>query len=178
MNPLLLSWITKNFVKALPYLLIVGILWYGIHTLQVYEFNKGAASVQQKWDAEKTKHREEVLVLKGKLLAQEMNHRDETQRISHVLVEAQKQYTSALNQLSTDYKRRLLLSAQRSGVYHHQAEGGTVECGSLADHAGKLDTTLEEGRSLVGELRTTLELRDTQIKSLGNQIKSDRKLLE
>lgn len=172
-------WLTAgNALKALPYVLVVGFLLYGAHLIRVADFDRGAASVQKQWDVSEQAKAKEIAKVKAELFEEQIDHILNTAKISHDLSDATKKHEIAMSQLTADFEHRLLLSADRAKFYQRQAEGGAVECRSLADHAGKLDTTLEEGRGLVQELRSTLGLRDTQVKLLGDQIKNDRKLLE
>jgi hypothetical protein len=177
MIPLPLWFNIGNLLKVLPYVLVGILVLYGIHLIRVADFERGAASVQKKWDEAELERSKEIIEVKAELFDKQLDHIIETAVISNELINAKKKHDIAVSNLTADYERRLLLSADRAKFYQRQAEGGSAECGSLANHAGKLDTTLEEGRSLVTELRTTLELRDTQIKGLGDQIKNDRELL-
>lgn len=178
MIPLPIWFTMKNVMRVLPALVVIGLVLYGIHLVREADFQRGAASVQVKWDAQENERKKQILVLQGKMLHQKTIHEEETQKLTHELTNAQRHYEKVIDDLAADYRKRLLLSEERTTIYRRQANSGPVECGNLASHASKLDSTLEEGRSLVAELRTTLELRDQQVKSLGGQLVSDRKLFE
>lgn len=90
---------------------------------------------------------------------------------------AQQRAEDSLRTQRSMYERRLRDSASRAEVYQRMSEASAIEQQRLADHAAKLDRSLEEGRQLVGELRSTLELRDEQIVILATQIQNDRELL-
>ena len=178
MIPLPIWFSLKNLAKVAPYVLVVGLVLYGVHLIRVADFDKGAASVQKQWDASEQKRAKEIAKVKAELFDEQIDHILDTAKISHDLSNATKKHETAVSQLTADFEHRLLLSADRAKFYQRQAEGGSAECGSLASHATKLDASLEEGRSVVEELRSTLELRETQLTLLGQQIQSDRKLLE
>lgn len=137
---------------------------------------EGAASVQVKWDEQVKEHNEAMDVLKKHYATAEEAHRTENRRISYELSEARRTHEVDLANARVDYERRLQSSSARSVVYQRQAEAGALECRDLASHASRLDSSLEEGRSLVRELRTTLGLRDRQVKALSDQINNDREL--
>ena len=61
---------------------------------------------------------------------------------------------------------------ERAELYKRKAEGSEVERGSLASHAAELDRSLEEGRRVVKDLRTTVEQRDTELILLGTHLKT------
>lgn len=169
-----LEFLKKNII---PIIFILGGL-YAANAIHNSGIAKGEAIIQKKWNISKEKDKKEVDSLQIKYNALETTHRAETTRITHELAEADKKHKVDLANQRSVYERRLLSSSNRSSVYQRQAESGESECRSLASHAARLDRSLEEGRSLVRELGSTLGLRDQQIIMLGNQIKSDRKLLE
>lgn len=171
-----------RLVKALPYivlgLLIVAVAMYGHHSIKQSGFREGAASVQEKWDQETENYQGQIEKLKSDIAQKEADHRTDTTRITHELAEANRKHAVEVATLQSDYARRLQLSGERSVIYQRQAEGGAVECRGLASHASRLDAALEEGRALEREYRSTLGLRDQQIKALSDQIKNDRNLLD
>lgn len=166
----------KLFLKSLPYLLTIGALIFVVNIIHSDGYDKGMQAVQQKWDTDKETTRIEVAKLKTEYDLREQGHRLENTRVTHELAESQKNYELDISTLGSKYEHRLLLSKQRADSYKRQAEGGTAVCRDLASHTTRLDSSIEEGRSLVQELGTTIRLRDNQIISLGNQILNDRKL--
>lgn len=171
-----------QLIKYLPHLVLLVIIAvlviFGVNRIKSHAFDEGAASVQAEWDKQTREYENEIDRLRGEIATKEADHRTENTRITHELAEANRKHDVEVATLQSDFARRLQLSSQRSTVYQSQAEGGAAECRSLASHAGRLDASLEEGRSLVRELRTTLGLRDQQIQSLSDQIRNDRKLME
>lgn len=167
----------KLFLKVWPYLL-AGVLLFLLYSWIYHSGSKhGASEVQAEWNQQKEADAKVIEDLKTKYASMEATHREENTRITHELAEAKQSHAVALAEQRAEYDRRLQLSANRAAIYQRQAKGGEVECRSLASHAARLDGTLEEGRSLVRELRETLGLRDRQLILLGQQIKNDRALL-
>ena len=145
--------------------------------IRYFAYQDGAKSVQLEWDKE-TARRDlitEQLESKNKKLTQE--NKDLTGKITTNLENANALHAKTVAALHAEYAGRLRKSEARSGIYREQAEGGTAECQRLAGHATELDRSLEEGRSVVQELRTTLGFRDEQLRQLGHQILADRALL-
>jgi hypothetical protein len=72
---------------------------------------------------------------------------------------------------------RVRNSEKRAGAYQRMSEGAESQRRNLADHAARLDRSLEEGRLVVGELQATVRQRDRELILLGSQILTDRKLI-
>lgn len=168
----------KLALKALPYALGLALLIFLGSQVYSYIFDRGANSVQVQWDKEKAEHAQAIEDLKQEYADKEEAHRAENRRISSELSQANLDHANAVAALRLDYAQRLRNVEQRAAIYQRQAQGGAAERGDLADHASRLDAALEEGRSLVRELRETLGLRDRQVQSLSNQIRNDRALFE
>lgn len=137
----------------------------------------GQQKVQSQWDIQKESDRVATDRLKADYAQRESELRAKNAKVTHELAQANKQYEVELTQLRSDYSERLRSSDERAKVYQRHAESGAVECRNLAIHASKLDLNLEEGRSLVRELRATLGQRDNTIRALSQQLLNDRKLL-
>lgn len=171
----------KTLVKYLPHLvalvLLVGAGYITYQKIKQNGFREGAVSVQAKWDAETKDYNEHISALQKEYAAREAVHRRKNQEITHELAEANRKHAVEVATLQSDFTQRMQLSTKRSAVYQRQAEAGAAECRGLASHASRLDATLEEGRSLVRELRSTLGLRDRQVQSLSDQINNDRNLM-
>lgn len=163
--------------KLLIGLLIVTLFTAYSGAVFLFGSTSGAAEVQAKWDAEtkrrdiKTAQLEEV----NKVLIKQ--HDVDSKFITQELKTYEAKYKIALAAATADYNQRLLSHETRTGIYRELAEGNSVERKRLASHAAELDRTLEEGRSLVRELRETVGLRDEQLRELGKQIMADRALL-
>lgn len=160
--------------KGWPYLLVVVL---GA-TIYFWGNSNGQSTVQKKWDDQKIEDRKALQKLQDKYNALQRNHSYEVGLLTSRLQTAESNYASELARVSSDYDSRMQQSERRASVYKRQAEAGTFECRSLASHAARLDSSLEEGRRLVEELRATVRLRDSQLIELGKQIQADRKLFE
>lgn len=165
------------FSNNWTYLIVAGLtalLLFGTYTLGS---RSGEASIQQQWDAQVIKDKRAEEKQREVNDKAEATHRQQVSALQQELRDAQTSHRIELDRIAGEYAGRLLKSEQRASVYQRQAEGGATECRSLASHAARLDASLEEGRSVVRELRATLGLRDDQLKALADQIKADRQLL-
>ncbi len=140
-------------------------------------YNKGKFNVQAKWDSAELKRKNaETLVMKDNSV-KETQHGTKGQEISNDLTELEKIHERTIAVITSDHDKRLRISEQRAKVFESMSKASAFEQASLASHAAQLDRSLEEGRQLVGEFGQTLKLRDGQIRLLGAQIQSDRKLI-
>lgn len=159
------------FSKMLPLLVAASTTAYFLGSYQ------GAQRIENQWEEDRGRHLAQIQRLKDEYAQKEQVHQAENARIAHELVEAETAHAGALVDLQHDYAQRLQLSQKRAVAYQRQAATGAAECRGLADHAARLDESLEEGRRLVREFRTTLGQRDYQITVLGRQLHNDRALL-
>lgn len=156
-----------------PTLIFMGAVWFIHH--QGYQ--AGEQHVQAKWDKAIDRQKTEIARLKDEVGKKETQFRTERQAHEDELAAANRRYSSAIAGLDSRYALRLQNSERRAGRYQHLSEGSAAERAALASHAGKLDASLEEGRRLVEELRTTLEQRDAQLKAVSQELISTRKLM-
>ena len=164
----------KLFIKALPYAIAVAVVFF----IGSLIYGAGQKNTQGKWDIAKKAYDTAITQKEKEYGDLEAKHRLKITGINQELSDAKTKHAVAVVNIHADYAKRMQHSQNRTVVYQRQAEGGTAECKRLASHAAQLDSTLEEGRSLVRELRETLGLRDSQLIELGNQIKADRILLD
>ncbi len=160
------------------HLLLLGLLTVFCVWLYNAGSESGANAVQKQWDKAKAEQQKAIDTEKEKIAKLEETHRTEVTRLTHDLAEAQKTHQVELATAAAEFRDRLRSSEERAAIYRRQAEGGSADRGSLASYASRLDVALEEGRALEREYRSTLGLRDEQIKALSRQIKADRSLLE
>jgi len=160
--------------KSWPIVLGVALL----ATLYFWGNTNGQDTVQKKWDEQKKEYQKATNQLQDKYNVLERNHSYEVGVLTTRLQEAESNYTSELARVSSNYDSRMQQSERRAKVYQRQAQTGTSQCTNLASHAARLDSSLEEGRRLVEELRATVRLRDSQLIELGNQIQADRTLFK
>lgn len=139
--------------------------------------SNGEAKVRAEWSAENDQRIEKIRELEAKNAELTTENARLTTKISKELEAHETAHKTALSEQRADYLNRLFHSEGRARVYREQAEGEQLERERLASHAAELDRALEEGRQLVRELRTTLGLRESQLRLLGEQILADRALL-
>lgn len=120
-------------------------------------------------------HSRQIGKLKSDIQAASIIHSQEMQEIRDGWTEAQKAHITAVAGIRAEYDGRLLNSEKRAGIYQRQAKGSISEQERIAAHAAELDRSLEEGRSLVEELKATIGQRDSAIRALGSMILTDRK---
>lgn len=170
--PFALTWGTLIPGAALV-LAVGGVGW------AVYDsgYDSGQAHVQSEWDKKKLAQSNEINRLNYLIGGIERTHHNDTVRITDELFKANQAFTAAVGALNAKYVARLLDSEKRAGIYQRLSEAGPAEQARLASHAAKLDRSLEEGRHLVEELRTTVEQCERQLTLLGEQLTSDRQLM-
>ncbi|MFA7188454.1 MAG: hypothetical protein WC117_00030 [Sphaerochaetaceae bacterium] len=136
----------------------------------------GESTVQKEWDKSVADYSAQVSKLKDGLHLKEIEHATKTEELTHALAQARINYENALASHRLDYDKRLLLVENRASTYRNQANGTADERDTLAEHAARLDRSLEEGRGLVRELGETIRQRELTITRLVQQIQLDRKL--
>jgi hypothetical protein len=150
----------------------------GLYFLYSTGYNKGVRAVEAERDADRAAQELVVRELRGQMREKERLHLAETDQIKGELNVQEASYRTALERLNAGYAVSVRDSEQRAARYRALAETGTDQCRSLASHTAQLDASLVEGRSVVEELRSTLELRDSQLRLVGSQLLSDRQLYE
>jgi hypothetical protein len=141
-------------------------------------YNNGVGAVEAERAADRVAQELVVAELNGQLQEKERLHRVETNKIKDELHVQEATYNNTVKRIYAELDLGLRDSEQRAAHYRALAETGTDQCRSLASHTAGLDASLVEGRSVVEELRSTLELRDSQLILVGSQLLSDRQLYE
>lgn len=168
----------------IPYLSLfkyVGLPLIGallLYLLYSTGYNSGVSAVEAERAADRAAQQLVVAELTGQLQEKERLHRAETEEIKDRLHVQEATYNNAVQLIYAELDDGLRDSERRAAHYRALAETGTDQCRSLASHTAGLDASLVEGRSVVAELRSTLELRDSQLKLVGSQLLSDRQLYE
>jgi hypothetical protein len=166
----------SNLAKSLVAIAIIAtvvLLAFGGFFL----YSSGKASVQKEFTAYKVKQEGAYTTLQNKYDALSAQHKAQSDQNTKDLQNANQAHQVALSSNAVEYGKRLLASEARASVYQRQAQAGTAECNSLASHAARLDASLEEGRYVVRDLRTTLGQRDETIRILGKELISTRNLI-
>lgn len=151
---------------------------FALYLLYSTGYNNGVGAVEAERNADRAAQALVVAGLNGQLIEKERLHVAETTKIRSDLAGREAAYAADVSRLRADYAGRLLDSEQRATRYRAAADAGPDQCRSLASHAAQLDASLVEGRSVVEELRSTVELRDAQLRLVGSQLLSDRQLYE
>lgn len=170
--PILLK-VGKYLLYLVPVILIVLL---GLH---IYDLGTrhGEAKIQAEWNTDKLKEETAIVDLQNQIQTKEETHQKEVAAISQSLETANNDHQKAIAVIQSDYDERLRQSEDRAKVYQRQAALGPTQCRSLASYTARLDGSIEQGRQLVQELRTTLGFRDNQLRQLGKQLQSDRELI-
>jgi hypothetical protein len=167
-----LPW-TKIFKIGLPILIIAFLIGDAYYIGSKH----GKSVVQKKWDNQKQVDADALAFEKEKTDLEEIIHRANDRKISDALVSIKQTANGDIARIRSESAIRLHDTTKRADLYRRQAEAGAVERADLASYAAQLDRSLSEGIELVGELRTTVELRDGQIRELAAQINNDRQLI-
>ena len=160
------AWLLLIFPLVLSY-----VLTYQLGKQISYE------KVHNEWNIERQATKAKIAELKQEYEAYESEYEKTIQNLSAQLQDSKDSFNSELARIHDDYSNRLLNSEERASIYQRQSEAGASERRSLADHAARLDRSLEEGRHLVRELGATLRQREREIGVLSSQIQADRQLL-
>lgn len=110
-------------------------------------------------------YRTEINDLKVKYEKQTVQHKME---ITAIKVAAENDRRT----IQRDYADRLLNADKRAGVYKRLSQSGESERIRLAEHAAKLDRSVEEGRSLLKEQQSAIAERDGIIGKLVAQLRA------
>lgn len=165
----------NKVLVAGAFALAVGLSYYQTYIVGSQD---GAKQVQQQWDEHEKKRTAEIIKLKDQLAELVTQHQLKEKEYADAIQKAELDAKNRIAAIHTDYAKRLLLAEDRAGVYQRKANGSQAEREHLARHAAELDRSLEQGRSLVRELRETVRQREITIRALGGIILNDRSLLE
>ena len=150
----------------------------GLFLLYSTGYNNGVGAVEAERDADRAAQALVLAQLRGQMQVKERQHSTETFQIKGELNEQERLHNLTVERLRSGYAVSVRNSEQRAASYRAITETGTDQCRSLAGYTARLDASIVEGRSVVEELRSTLELRDAQLKLVGSQLLSDRQLYE
>lgn len=155
--------------------LVVVICLGGTYSLG---YSSGSNDKQLEWNEDIQSYQQKVRELTEQLKNQEKEYRAENTRILLELNNAKKDYEKSVAVLDANYSDRLREYEARAKIYESQAQSGKSQCRNLASYTTKLDKCLTKGRELVKELSRTIELRDNQLRLLGEQITNERELIK
>ena len=162
------------FSKELSWILI-GVTALG--AVALFSYSLGQKGVQAEW-------RKETIRIQSEMLKVEEVHKKALQEyivknnnLQKEIIDVKKDYEAKLRN-NDEYSVRLSESEQRAKVYKRMSEQGKCQSSDLSDYTTRLDRSLTEGRQVVKLLRETLELRDNQLRQIGEQLKQMEKLHE
>ena len=167
-----MKWLVK---VGVPILIVLGVilLLYGIG-VSIYSTGKqaGIDEVSKEWTQEKLAYQDEILRIKTLNAGLEQDFENREAEVNKELRNVKASYERTLASNASEHAARLRNHQERADLYERKAQGSEVERRGLASHAAELDRSLEEGRRVVKDLRTTVEQRDTEIKLLGTNLKN------
>ena len=167
-----MKWLVK---VGVPILIVLGVilLLYGIG-VSIYSTGKqaGIDEVSKEWTQEKLAYQDEILRIKTLNAGLEQDFENREAEVNKELRNVKASYERTLASNASEHAARLRNHQERADLYERKAQGSEVERRGLASHAAELDRSLEEGRRVVKDLRTTVEQRDTEIKLLGTHLKN------
>lgn len=170
-----MSWnVAKLILKILVPLCLVLAVGYIVYTAGSH---RGQDLIQGRWDKEREARAKARAKQRADMAKAEMVHQKKDEEIVNALVKLQADEARDIARISGELALRLRDSELRGQRYLIASEGSAVERSRLASHAAELDKALAEGIAVVGELRSTLEVRDGQLRQLGAQIEADRQLI-
>lgn len=162
--------------KLLPHLLIVGFFIGSVFFAYNTGYTAGQNATQILWDKEKKEQKEAIQKTELAFKEAEKSYLITIGKLNDEIKVSKETYQNELNSIESEFALRLQQSDKRASIYQRQAQGGASECRSLANHAARLDSTLEEGRAVVRELSEVVRLRDRELVLLSKQILADRSL--
>ena len=167
-----MKWLVK---VGVPILIVLGVilLLYGIG-VSIYSTGKqaGIDEVSKEWTQEKLAYQDEILRIKTLNAGLEQDFENREAEVNKELRNVKASYERTLASNASEHAARLRNHQERADLYERKAQGSEVERRGLASHAAELDRSLEEGRRVVKDLRTTVEQRDTELILLGTHLKT------
>ncbi len=168
---------TMTATSRLTSILIrVGLLCAVGRSLYFLGSSPGKQVEKAKWDNQPAPQQTAINNLRIDYARKQSVHQQAVTALENELDKGKQHYEKALADLDARYTQRLRIAEQRAIVYQRQATGSPADARDLASNAARLAASLEEGRQLVEEFRTTLGLREDQLRRLGALIQADRQL--
>ncbi len=163
-----------KIIKALLIAVPIFILGY---LLYAHGKDTGETKVNLEWKKEKEATNQRIQDLMVDIGVREQKHRNEATRIAEELENSNAKFQADIADMRADYDKRLRESNARADIYQRLSKAGPAQQERLAGYATRLDGSLAEGRSVVKELRATIEQRDRELRLLGAQIIAYRTLM-
>lgn len=151
-------------------LLIVALLGSGFGYL--WGHNNGVNTTYAEWMEYEQAYQQQVRELEAALTKAEQQFNEKEVALNERIEKDKAAYDAAIAAATRTFTERLRKSEGRAKTYADMSQASADERAALADHAAKLDRSLEEGRHLVRELRETLGQREREITMLGEHIQN------
>lgn len=156
-------------------LLVVALLGSGFGYL--WGHDNGVNKTYSKWLEYERAYQQQVQELETALAKAEQQFNEKEVALNERIEESKAAHDAAIAAATRTFTERLRKSEGRAKTYADMSQASADERAALADHAAKLDQSLEEGRHLVYELRETLGQRDREIMLLGEHIQNVYQLI-
>lgn len=155
--------------------LIVALLGSGFGYL--WGHSNGVSATYTKWLEYERAYQQQVQELEAAIASAEQQFNEKEVELNERIKEDKAAHDAAIAAATRTFTERLRKSEGRAKTYAAMSQASADERAALADHAAKLDQSLEEGRHLVRELRETLGQRDREIMLLGEHIQNVYQLI-
>jgi hypothetical protein len=170
--PLNLPWLTI-LKYGVPALLVLGVgYWIADSLIEI-----GEDRVQTKWDKDVAEQKANLHKREQKVRENERKYRGEIEILKDQVISDRLAYERQLADSRVALAGQLRKSEGRASFYVQLSEAGATERANLASYAAQLDRSLVEGRQVVEELRATVIQRDKELRTVGEQLEADRKLI-
>lgn len=139
-----------NRDNILFYILVLALGIYGGYSYGTYKSENFYLTQKKEWD-KKIKDKNDELIAKVK------KHNTDQLILRDQIDELRAKHEKVVSDINNDHALRMQQSEERSKIYRIRAAASTSDCKQLAEHTARLDSSLEEGRSLVKEFRATVK---------------------
>lgn len=139
-----------NRDNILFYILVLVLGIYVGYSYGTYKSENFYLTQEKEWD-KKIKDKNDELIAKVK------KHNADQLILRDQIDELRAKHEKVVSDINNDHALRMQQSEERSKIYRIRAAASTSDCKQLAEHTARLDSSLEEGRSLVKEFRATVK---------------------
>ena len=165
----------RSLVGALLLLLVVSL---GSVIGFFWGYSKGVDATYSKWVEYEQAYQLQIQTLELAKADAERQFKKKEGELNDRIKEDKAAHDAAVAATTRDFVEQLRKSEGRAKTYADLSQASAAERAALADHAARLDASLEEGRYLVRELRQTLGQRDREIMTLGEHIQNVYQLID
>lgn len=174
---LLTKRIAESGISREGALLLLFIVLLGSGFGFLWGYSNGVDATYSKWVEVEQGYQAQVAELQEANKEAEHQFKIKEGELNERIKQDQAAHDAAIAAATRDFTERLRKSEGRAKTYADMSQAGSIERAALADHAARLDRSIEEGRHLVRELRETLGQREREIMTLGEYILSVHQLI-